>query len=215
MNREWNFNDSMRRTQNLSGGFSLVELVIALAVIGILAGISIPQIITVKRVMRFKGITREMTALIRFTRQQAMSQRQVFRFRYDHRTKQVVIIDNEELGTAANPLANNPANDRIVKTVSFSGPSLLDSEMVWGRPPGAPATLSDGTVATALVNNQLEFSFQPDGTVLDANGALASRALFFYHSLYPDETAMAISVIGAGGRVKLWRYNRNANLYID
>ena len=188
---------------------------IALAVIGILAGISLPQIITVRRVMRFKGVTREMTSLIRYTRQQAMSQRQVFRFRYDHLTKQVVIIDNQELGTVANPLANNPANDLIVKTVTFTGPSMLDEEMVFGRPAGAPGTLSDGTVATALVNNQIEFSFQPDGSVLDANGALASRAMFFYHSKYPDETAMAISVIGAGGRAKLWRYNRNANLYIN
>lgn len=205
----------MTLTNNRSGGFSLAELVIALAVIGILAGISVPQVVTVKRVMRFKGVTREISSLIRFARQQAMSQRQVFRFRYDHITKQVVIIDNEELGTVANPLANNPADDRIVRTVSFAGPNSLDDEMVFGRPPGAPANLSDGSNASPLVNNQIEISFQPDGSVLDANGAPASRAIFFYHSKYPDETAMSISVIGAGGRVKLWRYNRNANLYIN
>lgn len=208
--------EKMTRKKNRSGGFSLIELVIALAVMGILAGISVPQIITAKRIMRFKGNMREMTSLMRFARQQAMSQRQVFRFRYDNATKTISVIDNEELGTVANPLANNPANDRVVKTVSFRGPSIKTLDlMVYGRPNGAPGNLSDGTNPVALVNNRVEISFQPDGSVVDANGAPVSGAMFFYDSGYPDDTAVAISVLGAGGRVKLWRYTRNANIYVN
>jgi hypothetical protein len=78
-----------------------------------------------------------------------------------------------------------------------------------------PSNLPDGISGTALVNNRVEIVFQPDGSVLDGGGNPSSAALFLYNTGMPKATAFAISVIGSGGRVKVWRYNRDANLYVE
>ena len=189
----------------------------------IIAGISLPQIISARRSVRFNGLSRELSSQLRFARQQAMSQRQVFRFRYDDSSKKILIIDNQEAGTpadpiagtAANPIGNNPNNDVIVKTTSLAATGVPAGDIRYDRPSGAPATLPDGTTRTAPVSNLVEIIFQPDGSVLDANGNPVSSALFFYDNQAPGDTAMAISVLGSGGRVKVWKYNKNANSYIS
>ena len=191
----------------------------------IIAGISLPQIISARRILQFNGLSREISSQLRFARQQAMSQRQVFRVRYDDSSKKILIIDNEEAGTpanpiagtAANPLGNNPNNDVIVKTTALASTGVPASEIRYGPPPPvlATAALPDGTTMTAPVTNLVEIIFQPDGSVQDANGNPVNQALFFYDTQAPGDTAMAVSVLGAGGRVKVWKYNKNANSYIN
>jgi hypothetical protein len=51
--------------------------------------------------------------------------------------------------------------------------------------------------------------------VLDAAGNPINKALFFYHSKNPLKTAFAVSVLGAGGRVKVWRYSQGVNKYVE
>ena len=213
----------MLRLKTSSSGFSLIELVIVVAVMVIITGISLPQIISARRLVQFNGISREISSQLRFARQQAMSQRQVFRFIYDDSFKTVVIVDNQSAGTPADPVAGTPANpigndpndDVVVKTASLATTGVPASEIRYGRPPGAPATLADSTTITAPVTNRVEIIFQPDGSVVDANGNPVNRALFFYDTQAPGETAIAISVLGSGGRVKVWKYNKNANSYLN
>jgi hypothetical protein len=143
-----------------------------------------------------------------------MSQRQVMRFRYDDNNKQIIIFDNQERGTTANPLANNTANDVIVKTISLVNSGVPASEISYGRPSGAPSSLPDGTSLSALNGGLVEIVFQPDGSVVDSNGNPSNAALFFYDNKASTATAIAISVLGAGGRVKTWRYSANASNYV-
>jgi hypothetical protein len=77
------------------------------------------------------------------------------------------------------------------------------------------AALGDGTNLTPLTGNNLEITFQPDGSVVDASNNPQNKALFFYSSETPAETAFGISVLGAGGRAKLWRYSPNVNAYVE
>jgi hypothetical protein len=51
--------------------------------------------------------------------------------------------------------------------------------------------------------------------VVDASDNPQNRALFFYDAYSPNQTAFAISILGAGGRVKIWRYSEGANLYVE
>jgi hypothetical protein len=72
---------------------------------------------------------------------------------------------------------------------------------------------------TALVNNRLNITFQRDGSVIDATGTASDRnpqdqALFIYNSQAAAATASAISVLGASGRVKIWRYD-NVSKYAE
>jgi hypothetical protein len=75
--------------------------------------------------------------------------------------------------------------------------------------------LGDGISMTALTNNQLNVTFQPDGSVIDLNGNPVGTALFIYNNRAARATAAAISVVGASGRIKIWRYDRNANAYAE
>jgi type II secretory pathway pseudopilin PulG len=201
-------------TSSSEKGVSVIELVVVIAVMAIVGAVAVPQAITARRLIRFNGVTREISAQLRLTRQLAMSQRQVFRFRYDNVNKQIQIIDNQERGTIANPLMNNPGDDVIYKTIPLGGMSIPAGDISYGTPPGAPTNLSDGTTLTPLVAGQVEIIFQDDGSVVDANGNPTSAAIFFYDSQMPHDSATAISVIGAGGRVKNWRYSEDADLYV-
>jgi prepilin-type N-terminal cleavage/methylation domain-containing protein len=202
------------RLTRSADGFSFVELLVVIAILLIMLGAAVPQIISTRRLLRFSGLQREVISQLRLTRQLAMSQRQVMRFRYDDNSKQIIIIDNQERGTLANPLANDPNNDRVVKTTSLAGSGVPAGEIAYGRPSGAPNSLPDGASMSALGNGQVEIIFQPDGSVVDANGNPSNAALFFYDNKAPAATAIAVSVLGAGGRVKTWRYSPNASSYV-
>ena len=192
----------------------MIELLIVVALLTIMAGFAVPQVISMRRVVRFNGLHREIISQLRLARQLAMSQRQVMRFRYDNTNKQILIIDNQERGTAANPTANNTSNDVIVKTTSLVGFGVPAGEIAYGQPSGAPTSLPDGVSLNALSNGLVEVVFQPDGSVLDSSGNPSNAALFFYDNKAPTQTAIAISVLGAGGRVKNWRYSPNASVYV-
>lgn len=202
------------RLTSMAAGFSAVELLIVVSVIVIIAAFALPQVISARRSLRFNGLSREIITQLRLTRQLAMSRRHVMRFRYDNSNERIDIIDNQERGTLTNPIANDPSNDVIVKTTALASAGVPASDIVYGRPSGAPAALPDGVSMTALSGGQVEIIFQPDGSVLDASGNPANAALFLYDSQAPAATAIAVSVLGAGGRVKTWRYSPNANLYV-
>jgi hypothetical protein len=156
---------------------------------------------------------------MRLARQLAMSQRQAFTFQYNNATKQISIIDhNSNLGTDlfADPGYPNTAGCTTLSTTPLAAGGLDSSEITFGIPSGLPTNaLADGIVMTGLTNNELNVTFQPDGSVIDAAGNPTSVAMFIYNNRAPRGTASAISVMGASGRVKIWRYDRSANLYTE
>lgn len=187
-------------------GFSVAELIIVVLVISILIVAALPQIISSQRLFRFSSIKREMTTYLREARQTAISERKVVTFRYDNSTKKIIIYGGS-LG---------PAGDTHNKTLDFAGMGVSAGDIVYGRPTGASAAaLGDGTNLTSLTSNQVEIEFEPDGSVLDASDNPEDHALFFYHAIYPQDTAFALSVLGSGGRVKVWRYSAGVNSYIE
>ena len=202
-----------------SRGFSVVELLIVVTMIGILCAMAIPQIIAERQLSRTVAMTREILSQARFARQQSMSQRQAFTFQYNNITKRVSIIDhNSNTGAAllTSPgFPNNPGST-VVTSVSLATGGLIASEITYGIPSGVPTgALRDGAVMTPLTSNVVNITFQPDGSVIDTMGNPIDRALFLYNSNAPRGTASAVSIMGASGRVKIWRYNANANVYND
>jgi prepilin-type N-terminal cleavage/methylation domain-containing protein len=187
-------------------GFSLPELVIVLLVAAILVVLALPQIISSRRLFRFSGMQRQTIGSLREARQEAMSQRTAITFRYDDADKKIVIY-----GGSFGPLGNNKN-----RSVGIAGEGLQPAEVVYGRPPGAPsAALADSATLTTLSGNAVEIVFQADGSVVDGSDVPINKALFFYNSKNPSETAFAVSVLGAGGRAKLWRYSRGVNAYVE
>lgn len=187
-------------------GFSLPELIIVLLIIAILVVLALPQITASRRLFRFSGIQRQIATSLNETRQHAMSQRQPVTFRYDDANKRAIIYGGTfgVLGDAKN------------QKTDFATSGLLSNEIVYGRPAGVAATaLGDSSDMTALSAGVVDITFQPDGSVTDASNNPVNKALFFYDAKSKKDTAFAVSVLGAGGRTKIWRYSKGVNAYVE
>jgi prepilin-type N-terminal cleavage/methylation domain-containing protein len=232
------------QTLRSSRGFSLLEVVIVVAIGTLLTGIAVPQMIKQRRLLRTTAVTREISAQLRFARQLAMSQRQSVTFQYDDAaTKKQITIFNHN--NNQQPLTNscnfsktaifavsgfpNTTCSTVVTTYPLTQGGLAASEITYGIPSGAqlpagapviPTTkLDDNIVLTALTpagaGGKLNITFQADGSVIDATGFPLDRAMYLFNNLAAQGTASAISVVGASGRVKVWRYNVSGNNYVE
>ena len=200
-------------------GRSLVEILTVVAVASILVAVAVPQVISARRLLRSASFPREVTAQLRYARQQAMSQRQAFTFEYDDAAKQITIIDHQTSGAGVLAMSNYPNTAGSITALTVpvgGGGGLPASDVSFGVPSGITVTsLGDSSTPTALTANKLTITFQPDGTIVDANNNPTNRTLFFYNNKIPNQTACAISVLGSSGRIKIWRYTTSAGQYVE
>lgn len=195
-----------KKNQNGQKGFSIPELVVVVLVIAIIGVLALPQIVSSRRAFRFSGMQRQLAATLSEARQQAMSQRRAITFRYNDSAKETILFGGSfgVFGDAAN------------RVESLFGSGVSQGEIVYGRPTGATTSaLDDSSNQTPLTAGAVDIVFQPDGSVLDASNNPINKALFFYHTKNPAEMAFAVSVLGAGGRVKIWRYSVSVNKYVE
>lgn len=210
-------------------GRSMIEVLIVVAILALLTTLALPQMIATRRLTRSASLPREIATQLRYTRQQAMSQAQAFTFQYDNSTKTIKIYDHNNFNNATaacnmpgkNVLSQSgfPATACTVNVLTIplaTGAGLPASEVSYGAPSGVSATtLDDGNTMTSLSGNVVNITFLSDGTAVDAAGNYARPALFFYNNLVPLQTASAVSVLGAAGRIKVWRYSSGASKYVE
>lgn len=201
-----NIRINKKSTLNRQRGVSLPELLIVFFVIAILVVLALPQLISSRRAFRFSGMQRQLVSSLREARQEAMSQRGAITFRYDDTDKKIVVYGGS-FGTLGN------TKNRVI---TVAGEGLQPGEVIYGRPAGAPVSaLADSATLTSLSAGAVEIKFQADGSVVDASDIPINKALFFYNNKNPAETAFAVSVLGAGGRAKVWRYSQGVNAYVE
>jgi prepilin-type N-terminal cleavage/methylation domain-containing protein len=128
------------------------------------------------------------------------------------------------------PSFPNTACSTVILTIPLTQGGLPASEITYGIPAGSPplpagapvipvTALADNIVMTPLspvgAGGKLNITFQADGSVVDAAGIPQGKAMFFFNNKAAQATASAVSVVGASGRVKVWRYNLSGNNYVE
>lgn len=221
--------DANKLTRGSESGRSVIETLVVIAIASLLASVALPQLMSARRLMRSATLAREMTAQMRYARQQAMSQRQAVTFQYDNSTKTVTILDHNNTNNAnagcnmtglqvlsAAGYPNTACTTTALTVPLATGAGLPASDLSYGIPTGISTTpLDDGNTMTALSGTVVNITFQSDGTVLDATGNYANPTMFFYNNQAPSQTASAISILGAAGRIKVWRYSTSASKYAE
>lgn len=191
---------------NRQNGFSLPELLVVLLIIAIISVIALPQINAARRAFRFSGMQRQIAATLTEARQQAMSQRKAITVRYKNAAREIVIYGG----------SFGALNNSINKVEELYGSGIAKGDIVYGRPSGvSTAALGDGTNFASLKGGMTEIVFQPDGTMIDASGNPENKTLYFYNNKNAKDMAFAVSVLGAGGRIKIWRYSKGVNKYVE
>ena len=78
-------------------GFSLIEMVIVIAIIGIISGIAIPAYLNQKPILRLSGATRQIMGDLMWARMQAVSQNNEFKvFFLDNHRYQILDDDDND-----------------------------------------------------------------------------------------------------------------------
>jgi Tfp pilus assembly protein FimT len=215
-------------TRANEAGRSVIETLMVLTIAAIITSVAVPQMLSARRLLRSSSLAREIASQLRFTRQQAMTQRQATTFQYDNSTKTIKIFDHNNTNNAnsgcnmtglavltASGYPNTVCTSLVATIPLATGTSA--TELTYGIPSGISATtLDDGNTLTALSGTGLvNITFQPDGSVQDSVGNYATATLFFYNSQAPTQTASAISVLGTAGRIKVWRYSTSASKFAE
>jgi Tfp pilus assembly protein FimT len=206
----------------------MVETLAVIAIASLLTAMAVPQLLAARRMIRTNGLPREIAAQMRFARQQAMAQRQAFTFQYDNSTKTIKVFDHNNnnnataacnmTGQAVLSQANYPNTScsTTVLTVPMATGAIAPADLSYGVPTGiSNTTLDDGSTPTSLSGTVLNITFQTDGSVTDTAGNYVTRGFYFYNNQIPTQSATAISILGAAGRVKIWRYSSSANKYVE
>lgn len=199
-------------------GFSLAEILVVLAVIGIMTAISLPYLFNYRKVYRSEDQALKMLDMMQEAGQLALTKRHPFRFEIDMTANAMLIIDEQTLGsglpaTLVKSVPLDPVQDVRVD-VRPSGVAIPNppnySDAVFGsdslgHKDGA-ASVSGHTVWAAR--------FQSNGSVSGPTNVPISANIYLFPPVTSGSTTprnknevRAITIFGGSGAVRYWKYN--------
>lgn len=211
-----------RVTVTTAAGFSLIEIMIVVIVIGILVAIAAISLRNYQRLAEADTAASQITQLIRQTRENALSERVTYRLRLMKNSATTsegdqYVLERYESG------ANAPT-----RTVNYRLPKgWLFGKLVEGGVP-VPASDPRGLAEVTYVSNISDILFKGDGLLGDGNGVAGpttninirplNNTIFIYDSLEPNPKIRpfkprAITVFGVSGRTNIWKLYKTGATY--
>lgn len=207
--------DVSLRSHSGQPGFSMIELLIVVAIIAVMSVISIPYVVSYTSLYKSEEQSKRIMDLMRESGQLALNQRRTYRMEIDITESRVHIIDE-----------NGDANDTLVKSVPIEATGVLRMDAAPNgisrpNPPnyGNASFGVDGVGhfegATQTIGNTVwAIRFRSDGSVVNAGNTPISATLFVYpptsaSSDVPSDARQvrAITLYGGSGAVRYWKYN--------
>jgi prepilin-type N-terminal cleavage/methylation domain-containing protein len=170
-------------------GFSLIEVMFALGIMAVLAGMAVVQIGITRDAMRGDGAMRVVLAQMNQARELAITQRRYMRVTFTN-TNTVNIV-REDTTTTTTTLSSVPFEGGVKFSLMNGVPDTPDA---FGR----SAAVYFGSAANV--------KFGPDGTLVNQDGQSANGTIFTAIPNLPM-TFRAVTIMGATGRVRGYRWD--------
>lgn len=138
-----------RQPPNHQSGYSLAEMLVVVAIIGVISLVSVPQFLSFQRANRLKSSMRQVMNDLRLARQQAITLRTSTRLRFASNSSQYVVEQRNADGTwsGLGRLANSASNRSLEKDCTISTPVDLQTVTISGTDYNAVVFLQDGTAS--------------------------------------------------------------------
>jgi prepilin-type N-terminal cleavage/methylation domain-containing protein len=184
-----------RNAWSRAHGFSVLELLMVIAVIGVLSAIAIGITPDILRSSRAEGAAAQVNAFLKRNRELAISRRRNIEIRFIAPNQ--IQAQQRPVPDPPNPL---PANT-VLETMTFEG--RLEYRTFAGQPDNPDLI---GNVAAINLGGAAPAMFTSEGTFTDTNGDPINASLFLGVTQQPL-TANSISILGTTAAVRAWRWN--------
>lgn len=169
-------------------GFSLVELMVVIAVGAIIAAMTVPTVVNVLKTERGDSAMMQVAAILRQGREASIGQR-----------RSIDVVFN---GTANIQLIRN----NVPNGTTLIGQATLENGVVMMRDVSIPDTPDTYGAASATdFDNANIIRFQPDGMLTDGAGVPINGTVFFGRAGEPT-AYRAVTVTGSSGRAQPYRW---------
>jgi prepilin-type N-terminal cleavage/methylation domain-containing protein len=197
-----------------SGGFSIVELLVVVAIIAIMIGISIFSLPTAQRSLNVDFAVAQLVDVLRFASQRALAERQMMRVEISPSTDDdpgtIQVVDQ-------NTLTAGVGDDAVIRTETL--PLKRDATIDVGGS-GLPIPPSPFNFLAAAPNRRgtFVFYFTPEGAMTNAAGDTPqSFSMIFFTPAGggdPDPgLTRAVTLFGPTSAVRTWRLNPQTNQF--
>lgn len=179
-------------------GFSLIELLMVVALIAILAGVAVGVTPGIIRSMRAEGAAVQMTSFLKRTREMAISRRRNIEVRFLAPNR----IQSAERAVPVALPAVTPG-PTVIETMTFEGGLTYrifngqpDTPDLFGRDDDNPVNLGGADPVM----------FTTEGSFADANGDPINATIFVGVEQNPL-TANAVTIVGVTSAIRGWRWD--------
>lgn len=182
-----------KSTRRSRKGFSIVEMLLVIAIVGILAAMGIPWIINVVQKTKMEGLLSKTGFLFHLAKSESIKQNFNTVVRFDLANRQVVSfadVNGPLLGTPSdgvfNPIAGEPDRTTDYQLAVFDLPNSINFSA-----PGAQELIDSFTTVDNGGTDEQVAIFLPDGSIVDVGAVRLNdpRGNFFEIRVAPQGTA--------------------------